>query len=551
MAVETAELPGPARVDPRPAAAIMRGLSGPRLYLWLAGVAVVIAAFSLLIPSTPSYDPWAWLVWGREIIHLNLQTTGGPSWKPLPVLFTTVFAIFGNAEPDLWLVIARAGAIVAVVMTARIASRIMRGISPESKVLPCALAAFLAAGSLVVSSGFVSDNALGYSEGFMTALVLLAIDRHLDGDHRGAFAFGFGAALDRPEIWCFWGLYGLWLFWTDASSRRLVIGMFVAIPVLWFLPELWGSGHLLRGVSRAQHVRSNSAANASCPFCTEFVNHAWKHVLNRIKVPAIFAALAGLGLLWSMRERLIRAGRAALSGSLHEGRTGAAPERFEPTVGMKITLVVVTALGFGWWILIAFMTQAGFSGNDRYLVLGVALVSIGGGVGWAWAGQFLGRLVAARVSGLAKLSTAGGVLAPVALFLAVPPWIGSTIPSLPRTHRALVYQAQLRSGISAAVRNAGGAGAVLRCGTVMTEGFQVPLVAWTLGVHTLRVEASPQTGGPIGPPPNTIFQTRETRKATLLPTFGTITAWEDAGARYAVIAESKTFRVFSTCPRSK
>jgi len=49
-------------------------------------------------------------VWGREIVHINLQTTGGPTWKPLPVIFTTVFALFGKAEPDLWLVVARAGA---------------------------------------------------------------------------------------------------------------------------------------------------------------------------------------------------------------------------------------------------------------------------------------------------------------------------------------------------------------------------------------------------------------------------------------------------------
>ena len=55
-----------------------------RFYLLLAAVALLIAALSLLIPSTPSYDPWAWLVWGSEIVHLDLHTTGGPSWKPLP-----------------------------------------------------------------------------------------------------------------------------------------------------------------------------------------------------------------------------------------------------------------------------------------------------------------------------------------------------------------------------------------------------------------------------------------------------------------------------------
>ncbi len=51
---------------------------------------VVLAALSLLLPSEPTYDPWAWIIWGREITQADLVTTSGPSWKPLPVLFTTV-----------------------------------------------------------------------------------------------------------------------------------------------------------------------------------------------------------------------------------------------------------------------------------------------------------------------------------------------------------------------------------------------------------------------------------------------------------------------------
>ncbi len=65
-------------------------------------------------------------MWGREIIHINLQTTGGPTWKPLPVVFTTIFALFGKAQPDLWLVVARAGAFAAVVMVFRLSYRLTR-----------------------------------------------------------------------------------------------------------------------------------------------------------------------------------------------------------------------------------------------------------------------------------------------------------------------------------------------------------------------------------------------------------------------------------------
>ena len=61
------------------------------------------------LPATLAYDPWAWLVWGREIGHLDLDTTGGPSWKPLPVVITTPLAVLGDLAPTLWLVVARTG----------------------------------------------------------------------------------------------------------------------------------------------------------------------------------------------------------------------------------------------------------------------------------------------------------------------------------------------------------------------------------------------------------------------------------------------------------
>jgi hypothetical protein len=212
--------------------------------------------------------------------------------------------------------------------------------------------------------------------------------------------------------------------------------------------------------------------------------------------------------------------------------------------------------GLVWWLGIAFETQAGFSGNNRYLVLGTAPVAIAGGIAWGWFSRALAdwirRLAGLLGSGVKPLAGpaftvfAGAVVA-VALFLAVPPWIGTNIVSLPRTHHALAYQAHLREDLTAAVRKAGGKQALLGCGVVMTEGFQVPMVAWTLGVRTLRVEAEPSHLA--GPPwPNVILQTRAQSKSTLLPTPAQIIAWERAGAHYTEVAHVRTFRVFSTCP---
>ena len=143
-------------------------------------------------------------------------------------------------------------------------------------------------------------------------------------------------------------------------------------------------------------------------------------------------------------------------------------------------------------------------------------MAIAGGVAWGWFSRTLAdwirRLAGLLGSGLRRLTapaftiSAGDVVA-IALFLAVPPWIGTNIISLPRTHHALVYQAHLREDLTAAVQKAGGKQALLNCGAVMTEGFQVPMVAWTLGVRTLRVEAEPsQLAGP--PWPAVILQTR-------------------------------------------
>jgi hypothetical protein len=527
-----------------PAESLTRQLTGARLYLWLGGAALVIGALSLLIPSTPSYDPWAWLVWGREIVHLKLHTTGGPSWKPLPVIFTTLFAPFGKAAPDLWLVVARAGAVMAAAMVFRLSWRLTRDIGTRlvgdsrggRSVLTGAglVAGAIAAVTLVLSSGYISDNALGYSEGLMTAVVLLAFDLHLDGKYRAAFAVSFAAALDRPEVWLFWGPYGLWLFWRDPGARKLVIGLFALIPVLWFVPEYWGSGHFLRGVSRAQHPRSNSPAFATCPFCSELADHAWRTVLVRVKVAAALAVGA--------------AGFILLRG------WGAGGRRLETRGERALAAVVVAGvLGVGWWVVIAIMTQAGFSGNNRYLLLGAALINVAGGVGWGWAGLALGARAARFVRSRRTSATGAspdpavaigwaGVAAMALVFAFVPGWVGNSLVDVQRTHRALVYQAHLRSGVTAAVEKAGGAQRVLGCGTVMTEGFQVPMLAWTLGVHTIDVEASPQSVSNPGPPPNVIFQTRAQRNAHLLPVVG---AWSTTP--YRLVARTKTFRVYEHC----
>jgi hypothetical protein len=401
---------------------------------------LVLTALTFLTPSAPTYDPWAWIVWGREILHLDLSTVDGPSWKPLPVLLTTPFALFGSLAPDLWLFVARAGAIAGVVMAFRVARRLGG--------MPAGVAA---AAAYAVAPWMLRNSALGNSEGLLVALGLAAVDRHLAGRTRHAFLCGMGAALLRPEAWPLIGLYGLWLFWRDAGARKLVAASFVSLPVLWLLPELWGSGDLLRAAHRAHTPRANSAAFADDPI-GEVVRQ-----FGTMLTPALWAGLGALAVMLALR--------------LGSGRR----ERWA-AVGLALA-------GAVWVAEVAVMTNDGFSGNTRYLIMpaAVACVLAGTGIGWlirAFPSRWVGGGIA-----IALLSVAAAV--------------GFAAPSVDRldpVRASIYYQARLTDGLPGAIAQAGGPDRLKACGTAYTGAFQVPSVAWFLHEHTTSVQSASAPG---------------------------------------------------------
>ena len=190
---------------------------GTQMALIIAGC-LAISALTLIYPSTPTYDPWAWILWGREIAHLDLVTEGGPSWKPFPMFFTVPFSFFGqDLAPYLWLWVARAGGLFGCVMAYRVAYRLSGGR------IYGVLAGVSAFAALLSSNKYVRDAALGNSEPILAAVVLWAFERHLDGRRDHALYLGVAAALLRPEAWPFLALYGLWLWFFEPRLRvRLV-----------------------------------------------------------------------------------------------------------------------------------------------------------------------------------------------------------------------------------------------------------------------------------------------------------------------------------------
>ncbi len=517
--------------DGRPAQAESGGARSTswRVYAALVFGSLAFGALSLLYPSTPSYDPWGWLLWGREVLHLNLNTVGANTFKPLPVLFTLPFALFGRAQPDLWLVIARAGMVLAVAMAFRLAARITiwfgaspagrRGISRVVAYGPSVLAGSIAALTVLISPQYIRNGALGYSECLGAALVLLAIDRHLDDKPRQTFIIGFFPALDRPEIWPFWGLYGVYLWRRDPAARKLIVALFALVPALWFLPELWGSGALFRGVQHDLHPTAGAPAYTKCPFCTEMRNAVYISLLRTTVVAAVLAVGAAIAIRRALRRRTSDLG-AAVREQAHR------PE------GIVVTLAVVAIV---WFLEISIMTQYGFSGNQRYMIIGGAAVMVIGGVAMglvAWKlGQLLGRLIRPAPG------AAVAVLAVGAAFLFYPTWAATKFHVGP-LNRALHYQAELRYDVSALIRRAGGAKAVLACGKVSTENFQVPMVAWHLGVQSDQVANEQVYTGPASDPA-VIFQTRDTGTAPLRPILPTDLHYTEMTQR--------SFRLFEHC----
>src|SRR3954452_19696053 len=116
---------------------------------------VLLATASLALPSGPTYDPYAWLIWGHDLAHLDLVTTGGgTSWKPLPALVDALLTPLGGGAADGWLVVARAGALMAMFMAFRLAWRL----APRGQRF---LAGLVALAALAVTHEWLRRNGVG------------------------------------------------------------------------------------------------------------------------------------------------------------------------------------------------------------------------------------------------------------------------------------------------------------------------------------------------------------------------------------------------------
>jgi hypothetical protein len=152
-------------------------------------------------------------------------------------------------------------------------------------------------------------------------------------------------------------------------------------------------------------------------------------------------------------------------------------------VRRDVRALALGALAGAWVLVVAQMTASGYSGNERYLIVPVALLMV---VAAATLAAGAGSL-AAR-AGIGRHPWAAGVLAVLAAAYCAAPWVDQDRFVLSDVR----YQASLISQLHDSVASAGGPAAVRGCGPVVTGAYMVPAVAWNLGLHIDDVRLVPE-----------------------------------------------------------
>jgi hypothetical protein len=210
-------------------------------WLWTAGAVALLAGSAALVVSArtlPSFDAYGWLTWGERTWHGGLDTNAAPSWKPLPYLFTVIYAVLGHhLELRLWMTTSAAVAFAGVVFAGRIAYKLT---APRADRAWAGWVAAAIAGLALLTMrdelhyGYLHYVLSSQSDPMIVTFVLAAIDLALSGRPRAAFVCGVLASLGRPEAWPFLAVLSVWLWRRHHADRWLVAGGWLVLLGLWF-----------------------------------------------------------------------------------------------------------------------------------------------------------------------------------------------------------------------------------------------------------------------------------------------------------------------------
>jgi hypothetical protein len=270
---------------------------------------VVLAVVGFFIRVTyPNYDSYYSLLWGRELLDLQLpsfEAYRAPTEHPLAVAFGAVLSIFGDGADRLLVLLTLLSLVALAAGTYRL-GRVC--FTP----FVGAIAAFL----VLTRFDFPSLAVRGYIDIPFMATVVWAGALEASRPRRGTLVFLLLAAagLMRPEAWLLAGLYFLWMSWDATWPERFRYAALTAIgPVVWALTDFVVTGDPLFSLNSTQDLAEELRRQKSGSVVLEALP---QFLRATVKTPVYFAGLAGIVIaLWKFPLRFVIPGVLFLVGS--------------------------------------------------------------------------------------------------------------------------------------------------------------------------------------------------------------------------------------------
>jgi hypothetical protein len=280
----------------RPALSRVRALDGDaiaRIAFVLLCVAGVIGF--LVYPTYPNYDSYYSMLWGREVLDLQLPGIEGfrvPTEHPLAIAVGAFVSAFGRHGDRMF---------IALILASYL--WLIWGVYRLGRIAFTPLVGAVAAALTLTRFDFGFLAARGYIDIPYMALVVWAAVLEADRPRRGVpvlITLALAGML-RPEAWVLAGMYWLWLFPRATWRQRILYAALAAVgPLVWTLVDLIVTGDplysLLYTSTSAEDLGRQRTLGELPAAVPEFFT-------SIVKLPVMVAAVAGLGLALTLAPR--------------------------------------------------------------------------------------------------------------------------------------------------------------------------------------------------------------------------------------------------------
>jgi hypothetical protein len=369
-------------------------------------------------PTYPTYDSFYALLWGRDLLHLQLPDFGvyrAPTEHPLAIAFGMFCSLFGQAGARL-MVLGSIASFVALTVGLFRLTRLCFG----------PLVAVLAALLMLTRLYDANLAAQGYLDLTYLALIVWATALEVERSRRGTpvFVLLALAGLLRPDAWVLAGVYWLWCAWparallpsgvgrggatagtapgagrggtaVDTSpgavrggaaggpSPRTLLGyaaLVAVAPLLWVAIDALVTGDPLYSLHSTAVLAAELERTKGF---TAVLAATWRYLVRIDKLPIVLGGLAGavLGIWLTPRRARVPLAVAALLLFVYvaEGAAGASViDRY--MMGAAALLLPFCALAIGGWSLLrpgSLLRRLWMAAGAALLVYGaVAAVSV-------------------------------------------------------------------------------------------------------------------------------------------------------------------------------